>query len=172
MADDGYGVSYIIVGENLITFHISSKFSSPNTVRIQTFCKLKVKTTSKFFLLFVTYRTLTGSARTFREPWSISKRFLRLNTTRRHQIVCSCKMGKSTSDTLGGKVKATNSCQWCVALDILLLLCRVRWFPKQPRKRKRYCNANLFEICCILDTFYLMLWKLVSILSCIFLYRI
>ncbi|MEQ2211343.1 Carnitine O-palmitoyltransferase 1, liver isoform [Xenoophorus captivus] len=33
VADDGYGVSYIIVGENLITFHISSKFSSPDTVR-------------------------------------------------------------------------------------------------------------------------------------------
>lgn len=33
MADDGYGVSYIIVGENLITFHISSKFSCPDTVR-------------------------------------------------------------------------------------------------------------------------------------------
>uniref|UniRef100_A0A8C1WI65 Carnitine O-palmitoyltransferase 1, muscle isoform n=1 Tax=Cyprinus carpio TaxID=7962 RepID=A0A8C1WI65_CYPCA len=33
VADDGYGVSYIIVGENLITFHISSKFSSPETVR-------------------------------------------------------------------------------------------------------------------------------------------
>ncbi|KAM9753752.1 carnitine O-palmitoyltransferase 1, muscle isoform [Menidia menidia] len=31
VADDGYGVSYIIVGENLITFHISSKFSSSNT---------------------------------------------------------------------------------------------------------------------------------------------
>ncbi|KAM9481838.1 carnitine O-palmitoyltransferase 1, muscle isoform 1-T2 [Clarias gariepinus] len=31
VADDGYGVSYIIVGENLITFHISSKFSSPET---------------------------------------------------------------------------------------------------------------------------------------------
>ncbi|MBN3321161.1 CPT1A palmitoyltransferase, partial [Atractosteus spatula] len=29
--DDGYGVSYIFVGENLITFHISSKFSSPET---------------------------------------------------------------------------------------------------------------------------------------------
>ncbi|XP_027563091.1 carnitine O-palmitoyltransferase 1, muscle isoform-like, partial [Neopelma chrysocephalum] len=33
VADDGYGVSYIIAGENLITFHISSKFSSPETVR-------------------------------------------------------------------------------------------------------------------------------------------
>ena len=32
MADDGYGVSYIIVGENLINFHISSKHSSPETV--------------------------------------------------------------------------------------------------------------------------------------------
>ncbi|XP_062403002.1 carnitine O-palmitoyltransferase 1, muscle isoform [Sardina pilchardus] len=31
VADDGYGVSYIIIGENLVTFHISSKFSSPET---------------------------------------------------------------------------------------------------------------------------------------------
>ncbi|KAG9475733.1 hypothetical protein GDO78_003900 [Eleutherodactylus coqui] len=31
VADDGYGVSYIIVGENLINIHISSKFSSPET---------------------------------------------------------------------------------------------------------------------------------------------
>ncbi|NWY94087.1 CPT1B palmitoyltransferase, partial [Loxia curvirostra] len=31
VADDGYGVSYIISGENLITFHVSSKFSSPET---------------------------------------------------------------------------------------------------------------------------------------------
>ncbi|XP_056454660.1 carnitine O-palmitoyltransferase 1, muscle isoform [Gadus chalcogrammus] len=31
VADDGYGVSYIIVGEDLITFHISSKFSSSET---------------------------------------------------------------------------------------------------------------------------------------------
>ncbi|KAL4617954.1 carnitine O-palmitoyltransferase 1, liver isoform-like [Arapaima gigas] len=31
VADDGYGVSYIIIGENLITFHISSKFSSSET---------------------------------------------------------------------------------------------------------------------------------------------
>ncbi|KAI3371512.1 hypothetical protein L3Q82_024094, partial [Scortum barcoo] len=29
VADDGYGVSYIILGENLINFHISSKHSSP-----------------------------------------------------------------------------------------------------------------------------------------------
>ncbi|XP_031420516.1 carnitine O-palmitoyltransferase 1, muscle isoform [Clupea harengus] len=31
VADDGYGVSYIIVGEDIVTFHISSKFSSPET---------------------------------------------------------------------------------------------------------------------------------------------
>lgn len=31
VADDGYGVSYIIVGENLINLHISSKHSSPET---------------------------------------------------------------------------------------------------------------------------------------------
>ncbi|XP_035257990.1 carnitine O-palmitoyltransferase 1, muscle isoform [Anguilla anguilla] len=31
VADDGYGVSYIIIGDDLITFHISSKFSSPET---------------------------------------------------------------------------------------------------------------------------------------------
>uniref|UniRef100_A0A2H6N6Z3 carnitine O-palmitoyltransferase n=1 Tax=Micrurus carvalhoi TaxID=3147026 RepID=A0A2H6N6Z3_9SAUR len=31
VADDGYGVSYIIVGENLINFHISSKFSCIET---------------------------------------------------------------------------------------------------------------------------------------------
>lgn len=31
VADDGYGVSYIILGESLINFHISSKRSSPET---------------------------------------------------------------------------------------------------------------------------------------------
>lgn len=39
MADDGYGVSYIIVGENLINFHISSKRSSPETVSSPVKCK-------------------------------------------------------------------------------------------------------------------------------------
>lgn len=32
VADDGYGVSYIIAGENMIFFHVSSKRSSPLTV--------------------------------------------------------------------------------------------------------------------------------------------
>ncbi|XP_051543120.1 carnitine O-palmitoyltransferase 1, liver isoform isoform X2 [Myxocyprinus asiaticus] len=31
VADDGYGVSYIIIGENMINFHISSKYSCPQT---------------------------------------------------------------------------------------------------------------------------------------------
>ncbi|XP_032804808.1 carnitine O-palmitoyltransferase 1, liver isoform-like [Petromyzon marinus] len=31
VADDGYGVSYIIIGENMINFHISSKNSCPDT---------------------------------------------------------------------------------------------------------------------------------------------
>lgn len=33
VADDGYGVSYIIAGENLVFFHISSKLSSSKTVK-------------------------------------------------------------------------------------------------------------------------------------------
>lgn len=32
VADDGYGVSYIIVGEDLINFHVSSKHSCSQTV--------------------------------------------------------------------------------------------------------------------------------------------
>ena len=34
VSDDGYGVSYIIAGEDAIFFHISSKISCPNTVCI------------------------------------------------------------------------------------------------------------------------------------------
>lgn len=34
VADDGYGVSYIIVGEDLLFFHVSSKKSCPITVRL------------------------------------------------------------------------------------------------------------------------------------------
>lgn len=32
VADDGYGVSYIIVGEDMINFHVSSKHSCSQTV--------------------------------------------------------------------------------------------------------------------------------------------
>jgi carnitine O-palmitoyltransferase 1, liver isoform len=31
VADDGYGVSYMVSGENSVFFHVSSKFSAPNT---------------------------------------------------------------------------------------------------------------------------------------------
>lgn len=34
VADDGYGVSYVIVGEDLLFFHVSSKKSCPITVSI------------------------------------------------------------------------------------------------------------------------------------------
>lgn len=34
VADDGYGVSYIIAGEDLLFFHISNKRSCPTTVCI------------------------------------------------------------------------------------------------------------------------------------------
>lgn len=37
VADDGYGVSYIIVGEDMLFFHVSSKKSCPITVRLITF---------------------------------------------------------------------------------------------------------------------------------------
>lgn len=32
VSDGGYGVSYIIAGEDVIFFHVSSKISSPGTV--------------------------------------------------------------------------------------------------------------------------------------------
>ncbi|XP_022374635.1 carnitine O-palmitoyltransferase 1, muscle isoform isoform X5 [Enhydra lutris kenyoni] len=38
VADDGYGVSYMIAGENTIFFHISSKFSSSETVSLSRSC--------------------------------------------------------------------------------------------------------------------------------------
>ena len=34
VADDGYGVSYIIAGEDTLFFHVSSKKSSPVTVSL------------------------------------------------------------------------------------------------------------------------------------------
>lgn len=34
VADDGYGVSYIIAGEDILFFHISNKISSPQTVSL------------------------------------------------------------------------------------------------------------------------------------------
>ena len=40
VADDGYGVSYIVAGEGLIFFHISSKKSSNETVIQVLFMKI------------------------------------------------------------------------------------------------------------------------------------
>ena len=34
VADDGYGVSYIIIGDNQIYFHVSAKRSSGTTVKV------------------------------------------------------------------------------------------------------------------------------------------
>lgn len=46
MADDGYGVSYSIVGEDILNFHISCKRSCPDTVS-------SMKVVGMFFCLFV-----------------------------------------------------------------------------------------------------------------------
>lgn len=79
VADDGYGVSYIIVGENLINFHISSKRSSPETVSslVNSFlgksypCPLHNEKTFEFFLLYS--RTPTALEATSDSPcWTCS----------------------------------------------------------------------------------------------------
>jgi len=44
VADDGYGVSYIVAGEDILFFHISSKKSSPETVSWTMFGKSLWKT--------------------------------------------------------------------------------------------------------------------------------
>lgn len=105
MADDGYGVSYIIVGENLITFHISSKFSCPDTVRAQS---VHIIDTSIFFFCLtlllpvcVTCRTHTGLVSTFGRLCMISKHFSRQKMAGRQwsmESMYSWKMEKSKSD--------------------------------------------------------------------------
>lgn len=47
--DNGYGVSYIVVGEDILSFHISSKRSASNTVCLVFFLKLYLKQISKKF---------------------------------------------------------------------------------------------------------------------------
>ena len=42
VSDDGYGVSYIIAGEDMIFFHVSSKISCANTVSSGNLERLKV----------------------------------------------------------------------------------------------------------------------------------
>lgn len=51
VADDGYGVSYIIAGENLLFFHISNKKSSRQTVSLHVFLCLAVIKLSSFSFL-------------------------------------------------------------------------------------------------------------------------
>lgn len=71
VSDDGYGVSYIIVGENLINFHISSKRSSPvsvsSPVRRLTYFLFAV-VTETFNTFFLYSRTPTVLAPTSNVP--------------------------------------------------------------------------------------------------------
>lgn len=50
VADDGYGVSYIIAGENLIFFHISAKTTCQQTVRIQKYILIRLITNENVYL--------------------------------------------------------------------------------------------------------------------------
>lgn len=52
VADDGYGVSYIIIGENMINLHISSKFSCPQTVSAIIIQKMSKWSKIKSLVLF------------------------------------------------------------------------------------------------------------------------
>lgn len=72
VADDGYGVSYIIVGENLINFHISSKHSSPETVSSLVVCSRR-----QFRFIFQSFPSLKQLFITFLLfcPYQDSHRF-------------------------------------------------------------------------------------------------
>lgn len=50
VADDGYGVSYIIAGEDLLFFHISNKLSNKQTVSTPYICR---------YTFFFIYRTVS-----------------------------------------------------------------------------------------------------------------
>ncbi len=132
VADDGYGVSYIIVGENLITFHISSKFSCPVTVRAQnessayyrSICILFMlafnsqHTLSLFLPACVTCRTHTGLVSTFGRPCMISRHFSSLKMTRRWWRM---QMGKSTFNRHCGIIG-------CIQLTYELHWISLSWF--------------------------------------------
>uniref|UniRef100_A0A8C6WWX9 Carnitine O-palmitoyltransferase 1, muscle isoform n=1 Tax=Neogobius melanostomus TaxID=47308 RepID=A0A8C6WWX9_9GOBI len=81
VADDGYGVSYIIVGENLVTFHISCKFSCPHTVN-RALQFMTMNAFSNKNNLYVC-RTRTGLAGTSRTQCSTSKLFSPLKMKKR-----------------------------------------------------------------------------------------
>jgi hypothetical protein len=55
VADDGYGVSYIIAGENLVFFHISSKLSSSKTVKYFNIINIIHQSFTFIFLIFIVY---------------------------------------------------------------------------------------------------------------------
>ncbi|XP_066590701.1 carnitine O-palmitoyltransferase 1, liver isoform isoform X2 [Prorops nasuta] len=57
VADDGYGVSYIIAGEDLIFFHISSKISNPHTNSAR-FAKKIEEALEDMKNLFIEYKKL------------------------------------------------------------------------------------------------------------------
>lgn len=108
MADDGYGVSYIIVGENLITFHISSKFSCPHTVQPREHNHLLTSFfCSRSNLSLPSCRTRTASASTFRRPCWTSRRSSKKRSKGRRwrtENTHRWKMERSTYDTAAVKV--------------------------------------------------------------------
>ncbi|XP_014215150.1 carnitine O-palmitoyltransferase 1, liver isoform isoform X2 [Copidosoma floridanum] len=64
VADDGYGVSYIIAGEDMIFFHISSKFSSPMSDSKRFSNRIKTALTDMRDL-FLEYKKLQNQANGF-----------------------------------------------------------------------------------------------------------
>lgn len=108
VADDGYGVSYIIIGENLITFHISSKFSCPHTVRLQECHASFFYARSRLLWLpFCTRRTRTASVSTFGRPCWTSRRFSRQTITRGRWKTENTPRWKMERSTYEGKCGAT-----------------------------------------------------------------
>lgn len=74
VADDGYGVSYMITGENELNFHITSKASCRTTVQMQiTFWNIwRIVYISSNFLFFHC-RTQKCFRSRLNEPWPIFK---------------------------------------------------------------------------------------------------
>ena len=65
VADDGYGVSYIIVGEDCIFFHVSAKKSCPGTVSFLVFLFMN----TEFVLIsYYLFRTLIDLPKGLKQP--------------------------------------------------------------------------------------------------------
>lgn len=93
VADDGYGVSYIIAGEDCIFFHISCKNSCKTTVssREHVWCALAFK----FVIIIISHwtplfycRVLGGSATRWSDPSQICVRSSRADSTRHLNATC------------------------------------------------------------------------------------